>query len=132
MEGSSTHAPANGLGIGAISNSSSKEQMPESHTYGVYYVWHCNRSVGAIFTGSQTQCRAFMLANPTLFNSSIICSEDEHIKFTQMPEDVIRAYFDDLKLMALKGIIENDDLDMHKGDQERIQMRDEGFGSMLI
>ena len=66
----------------------------------LFYVFHCNIAIGAIFSGSQDECRAYVLSQPQLLVSSIITDEDEYQMLSNMPDKQIRKYFDNLKELA--------------------------------
>ena len=66
----------------------------------LFYVFHCNIAIGAIFSGSQDECRAYVLSQPQLLVSSIIADEDEYQMLSNMPDKQIRKYFDNLKELA--------------------------------
>jgi len=67
-----------------------------------HYIFHCNASCGAIFEGTEDQCRAYIMRHSSLILTSIIVDEDEYNKLKMMTEARIRAYFMDLHLTMEK------------------------------
>lgn len=67
----------------------------------VYYIFHCNFSIGAIYSGSEEDCRVYLQNHPSLMRTSIIMDEDEYNIVRKMCEPVQRKYFEDEKARAL-------------------------------
>lgn len=70
-------------------------------TCDLYYVYHYkNGSVGAIYNGSEFQCRMYVLNHSELLDKVVIMDEEEYNLVRNLPIELAMKYFAKLEKIA--------------------------------